>query len=106
MMALLACLIFIGFRTKFTPTCQIGYPWMFALVTGYLLVLRKFSKEQQSPWKMYNLIWAIPFAIIAGWSQEALVIGVSAALGLMVLLNIKKVTLPQWVLLVCLRQEC
>ena len=101
MMALLACLIFLGFRTKFTPTCQIGYPWMFALVTGYLLVLRKFSKEQQNPWKWYNLVWAIPFAIIAGWSQEALVIGISAALGLMVLLKIKKVTLPQWVLLVC-----
>ena len=101
MMALLACLIFIAFRTKFAPTCQIGYPWMFALVTGYLLVLRKFGKEQQSPWKWYNLLWAAPFAFIAGWSQEALVIGVSAALGLMVLLNIKKVSLPQWVLLVC-----
>lgn len=101
MMALLACLVFLGFRTKFTPTCQIGYPWMFALVTGYLLILRKFSKEQQSPWKWYNLIWAAPFAFIAGWSQEALVIGVGAALGLMALLNIKRVTLSQWVLLVC-----
>ena len=101
MLALLACLIFLGFRTKFTPTCQIGYPWMFALVTGYLLVLRKFSNEHQSPWKWYNLIWAAPFAFIAGWSQEALVIGVGAALGLMALLNIKKVTFPQWVLLVC-----
>ena len=101
MMALLASMIFLGFRTKFTPTCQIGYPWMFALVTAYLLVLRKFSKEQQNPWKWYNLIWAVPFAFIAGWSQEALVIGVSAALGLLVLLKIKKVTLPQWVLLVC-----
>ena len=101
MMALLASLIFIGFRTKFTPTCQIGYPWMFALVTAFLLVLRKFGKEQEKPWKSYNLIWAVPFAFIAGWSQEALVVGVSAALGLLVLLNIKKVTLPQWVLLVC-----
>ena len=101
MMALLACLIFLGFRTKFTPTCQIGYPWMFALVTGYLLILRKFSKEQLNSWKWYRLLWAAPFAFIAGWSQEALVIGVSAALGLLVILNIKKVTLSQWVLLVC-----
>ena len=101
MMALLACMIFLGFRTKFTPTCQIGYPWMFTLVTGFLLVLRKFGKEQHMPWKWYNLLWSAPFAFIAGWSQEALVIGVSAALGLMVLLNIKKVTLPQWILLIC-----
>ena len=100
-MTLLACLIFLGFRTKFTPTCQIGYPWMFALVTAFLLVLRKFGKEQDNPWKWYNLLWAVPFAFIAGWSQEALVIGVSVALGLLVLLNIKKVTIPQWVLLVC-----
>ena len=101
MMALLASLILIGFRTKFTPTCQIGYPWMFALVTAFLIVLRKFGKEQGTPWKSYNLVWAVPFAYIAGWSQEAMVIGVAAALGLLVLLNIKKVTLPQWVLLVC-----
>ena len=101
MMALLACLFFIAFRTKFTPTCQIGYPWMFALVTGYLLILSKFSKERQNSWKWYHLLWAAPFAFIAGWSQEALVIGVSAALGLLVILNIKKVTLPQWVLLIC-----
>lgn len=101
MMALLACLIFIGFRTKFTPTCQIGYIWMFTIVTAFLLILRKFGKEQENPWSGYHLIWTVPFAFIAGWSQEALVIGVVAALGLLVLLNIKKVTLSQWILLVC-----
>lgn len=101
MMALLACLIFLGFRTKFTPTCQFGYPWMFALVAAYLLILKKFGKEPAEPFKWYHLLWAAPFAFIAGWSQEALVIGVGAALGLYVLLNIRKVTLPQWILLVC-----
>ena len=69
MIALLACLIILGFRTKFTPTCQIGFPWMFALVTAFLLILRKFGKEQPNPWKRYHLIWAAPFAILAGWSQ-------------------------------------
>lgn len=101
MMALLACLIFIGFRTKFTPTCQIGFPWMFVLVTGYLIVLRKYGKDQHKPWKWHHLLWAAPLAIFAGWSQEALVIGVGAALGVFVLFNIRKVTLPQWILLVC-----
>lgn len=101
MMALLACLILLGFRTKFTPTCQIGFPWMFALVTAFLLILRKFGREQQHPWKAYHLIWAAPLSFLAGWSQEALVIGVGVALGIFVLLNIRKVTIAQWVLLVC-----
>lgn len=101
MIALLACLIILGFRTKFTPTCQIGFPWMFALVTAFLLILRKFGKEQPNPWKGYHLIWATPFAILAGWSQEALVIGIGVALGVFVLLNIRKVTPAQWLLLIC-----
>lgn len=101
MMALLACLIILGFRTKFTPTCQIGFPWMFALVSAFLLILRSFGKEQQKTWRWYHLLWAAPFAFIAGWSQEALVIGIGVALGIFVLLNIQKVTWQQWILLVC-----
>lgn len=101
LMALLACLIWLGFRTKFTPTCQIGFPWMFALVAAFLLILRKFNKDNPARWSPLHLLWAAPFAFIAGWSQEALVIGVGVALGIFVLLNIRKVTWPQWVLLVC-----
>ena len=101
MMALLVCLIFLGFRTKFTPTCQIGYPWMFALVAAFLLILQHFGKEPEKPWRWYHLFWAAPFAFLAGWSQEALVIGVGAALGIFVLVNIRKATWTQWILLVC-----
>ncbi len=100
MMALLACLIFLGFRTKYTPTCQIGFPWMFALVAAFLLILQKFSRENSRRWNPLHLLWAVPFSFLAGWSQEALVIGVGAALGIFVLLNLRKVTWPQWVLLV------
>lgn len=101
MMALLACLILLGFRTKFTPTCQIGFPWMFALVTAFLLILRKFGKDEPNPWKGYHLIWAAPFAILAGWSQEALVIGVGGALGIFAMLNTRRMTPAQWLLLIC-----
>ena len=97
MMALLSCLILLGFRTKFTPTCQIG----FALVTAFLLVLQKYDKERDRSWSNWHLVWSVPLAFFAGWSQEALVIGVAVALGVRVLLNIKKVTWQQWVLLVC-----
>lgn len=100
-MALLACLLILGFRTKFTPTCQIGFPWMFTLVVAYLVILRKIGKEQEKPWNSLHLLWAAPFAFLAGWSQEALVIGVGAALGIFVLMHIRKVTWQQWILLVC-----
>ena len=96
---LLACLILLGFRTKFTPTCQIGFPWMFALVTAFLLIIKKFGRQDPNPWKAWHLLWAIPFSFIAGWSQEALVIGVGIALAIYVILHIKEITLPQWALL-------
>ena len=48
-MALLACLLILGFRTKYTPTCQIGFPWMFTLVVAYLVILRKLGREQEEP---------------------------------------------------------
>lgn len=99
MMALLACLLFLGFRTKFTPTCQFGFPWMFALVAAFLLLLQRFGKENPHPWHPLHLLWAVPFSFMAGWSQEALVIGVGVALGKFVLMNLKKVTWTQWVLL-------
>ena len=98
-MAVLACLILLGFRTKFTPTCQIGFPWMFALVAGFLLVFKRFSNDNAKHLKAGHLVWAIPFSIIAGWSQEALVIGVSVALADYVLRQFKGVTIPQWTLL-------
>jgi hypothetical protein len=100
-MALLAFLIILGFRTKFTPTCQIGFPWMFVLVTAFLLILRKYDKENEHRWSAWHLLWAAPFAIIAGWSQEALVIGIGMALGVFILLNIRKVSWKQWILLAC-----
>lgn len=97
---LITCLIILGFRTKFTPTCQIGFPWMFCLVAGYLLLLKDFSISSEKKMSSWHLLWAFPFAFIAGWSQEALVVGVGAALAVFVLRNIRKVTLQQWVLLV------
>lgn len=100
MMALLACLIVLGFRTKFTPTCQIGFPWMFALVVAFLLLLRAFSRDNPHPWNPLHLLWAAPLSFLAGWSQEALVIGVCVALFFYVLVNLKKVSWAQWALLV------
>ena len=96
---LLSCLLILGFRTKFTPTCQIGFPWMFALVTAFLLVFRRWGNAQAPRWRLWHLLWAVPLSFLAGWSNEALVIGVGAALGIYVLLHIRTLCIPQWVVL-------
>ncbi len=95
-MGMLACLILLGFRTKFTPTCQIGFPWMFALVAAFLLILERFGRDHPRRWKVWHLMWVIPFSFIAGWSQEALVIGVGVALAVRVMRHFKQVTVSQW----------
>ena len=99
MTAFLACLLILGFRTKFTPTCQIGFPWMFTLVTAFLLVFRRFGETQKPRWSLWHLLWAVPLSFLAGWSNEALVIGVGAALGIYVLMHIRTLRFPQWVVL-------
>lgn len=98
--ALIAALIVIGMRTKFTPTCQIGFPWMFALVLCFLITMRDFDKSSPRLLSSWHLLWALPLAFIAGWSQEALVIGVCVALGLYFLMNLRKMSLAQWSLIV------
>ena len=99
MMALISCLFILGLRTKFTPTCQIGFPWMFALVTAFLLIFRRLGATQAPRWSLWHLLWAVPVSFLAGWSNEALVIGVGAALGIYVLWHLKALRLSQWVVL-------
>lgn len=95
--AIIALLSLLGFQTKFTPTCQVGYIWMFSLIIGYVLLFQKFAGTS-SRW---NLVWLIPFSFIAGWSQEALVIGVGTALAVYVIRNLKSLTLSQWLMFLC-----
>ena len=99
MMALLSCLLILGLRTKFTPTCQIGFPWMFTLVTAFLLVFKEFGDTRSPGRSLWHLLWAVPLSFLAGWSNEALVIGVGAALGIYVLWHIKALRLSQWMVL-------
>jgi len=93
---LLSLLILFGFQTKYVPTCQIGYVWMFVVVTGYILLFfvnqKKFSR--------WHSLWLLPFSIIAGWTQEAIVIGLSMSLIVYVLANWKHVTFNQWVMFI------
>lgn len=94
--AAIALLAVLCFQTKFTPTCQIGYIWMFSLIIGFVLLFQR-SAGHCSKW---NLLWLIPFSFIAGWSQEALVIGVGAALVWWWLGHLKTMSLNQWVMMI------
>ena len=87
------CLILLGLQTKFTPSCQIGYVWMFTLVLAYLHLF--FRRTLVSRW---HLVWLIPFSLLAGWSQEGLVVGVSVALIIHAATHIRQLTLQQWVM--------
>lgn len=73
----IASLALLTFVTKMMPSTQIGFVWMFALVLGWLLVFRCIRR---AGWWLRILL--LLFSILAGNSQEALTIGVSAALGL------------------------
>lgn len=89
---LTALLILFSFQTKFVPSCQIGYIWMFTIVLLFIYLFLN-NKKVASRW---HSIWLIPFSIIAGWTQEAIVVGISVALIVYVLSNLKRITFNQW----------
>lgn len=97
MLGTIAILSIVSFPTKYVPTCQIGYIWMFDFVLVWLLAFRHFSHSGTNAW---HLLWLIPFSILAGWTQEALVVGVSAALIVYMLCNWRKASLAQWTMFV------
>lgn len=89
---LVAILLLFSFQTKYVPSCQIGYIWMFLLV---LCFLRAFFRSSKSK---YDLIWLIPLSFSAGWSQEAIVIGISVSLIVYALVNIRRMSFNQWMM--------
>lgn len=91
-----ALLLLISFPTKFVPSCQIGYIWMFTIVLCYIYLFFR-TAEVKSIW---NALWLCPFSLLAGWSQESLVIGVSVALIIYVISNLKQLTINQWVMFI------
>lgn len=75
--ATIAILMPLAFVTKMMPSCQIGFVWMFVLV---ILWLRFFFSHRRHGIFVSILILVLGF--LAGNGQEAMTIGVSAALGI------------------------
>lgn len=75
--ATITMLVMITFDTKYTPSCQIGYIWMFTLIVWWLLLFRSQKQKQISFGRCFMLFIG---SIIVGNSQEALTIGLCGAL--------------------------
>lgn len=88
------CLVLLFCDTEYIPPCQIGYIWMAVFALAFLLLFFNYSEfKSHSAW---NYLWLLPFSIIAGNGQEAINIGIGAALIIHVLMNIRRMTVCQW----------
>jgi hypothetical protein len=67
-----------AFITKMLPTCQIGFVWMFTITLFFLNIFFGNYKTPKS--RVLTLPVLFILGILAGWSQEALIVGVGAAL--------------------------
>ncbi len=72
-----AALIPLTFITKMMPSCQIGFVWMFTLTLAWLYL---FVHKARAGWPAS--IGIALLGLLAGNGQEALSIGLSAALGI------------------------
>ncbi len=92
-------LIIKVFKTFFIPTCQIGYIWMFTLILFFLNIFFKRYKYNRGPgWLRMTILFII--SLLAGDSQEALVIGVGGGLIYYALRHLKSLTRAGWVMLI------
>ncbi len=87
--------ICLGFQTKYVPTCQINYIWMFTLSLAVLWLFQH-PQKQSKLW----CIFLIPFALIAGNGHEGLNIGLCGAFAIYVIVHHKKISFNQWCIVI------
>lgn len=90
--ATITMLVMLTFDTKYTPSCQIGYIWMFTLIVWWLLLFRSQKQKQKSFGRCFLLFIG---SIIVGNNQEALAIGLCGALILQWILQRNYFSTPQ-----------
>lgn len=91
-----AAMLMLALPTKMTPSCQIGYVWMYVL-TGWFLLLF-FKENARSSFGLNALLFI--FSLLAGNGQESINIPVGGALAVWFLFNVRKMTPRQWAMLV------
>lgn len=87
-------MIFGSFITGMSPSFQINYIWMFALVLGFLILFFK-KAHVRNPFALGLLAL---YSFIAGEAHEGINIGVGAALIIYWAMNLRKYTLSQYVM--------
>lgn len=93
--AAMTLMALLAFQTKFVPSCQVGYIWTFTLT---LLFLELFFREGFKPaWWITALLGV--YSIVAGNGQEALNIGIGAALIVYWVGNMRRMTAVQYVMM-------
>ena len=87
----------IVFQAKMVPSCQIGYIWTFSLVMIFLLGF--FTERNIDKWWQILLLGL--FSLIAGNGNESLNIGVSGALIIYWISNMRKMSTRQYIMMIC-----
>lgn len=87
-------MLVLSFTSLMSPTVQIGYIWMGALVLTFINVF--LSRRRYKRW-MLPLLFL--FGALAGNSQDAYCVGVGAALIVYWFVNIRRFTVAQWIMI-------
>ena len=93
--ATLTLLVMLSFDTKYVPSCQIGFIWMFTLAVIWLNLF--FSIKSRS-WSGCLILFL--FSCLVGNSQEALIIGIGGAVVIHMVVNRGKYENTQWSMIV------
>lgn len=88
----------ITFQTRMTPAFQINYIWTFAFM---MIFLSLFFNQHTSQWVWWKICIVGVFSLLAGNGQEALSIGLGAALIIYWLGYMKEMTVARYVMMVC-----
>lgn len=97
---LLSCILIILFfsDTSYNANCQIGYIWTSTVTLAFILLY--FRSRQGLYYRWWQLVLLFLLSILAGNGNEAIAIGVGAALIFDFFKNFRKLTTSQWVMLI------
>ncbi len=91
----IACLL--TFQTRMSPAFQINYIWMFTLSMTFIYIF--FNKSQNR--KGWQIMLLSLFSLVTGNGQEAINIGIGGALIIYWAMNMRKMNVTQYIMMVC-----
>lgn len=97
---LLSCILIILLLTdtSYNANCQIGYIWTSTVTLAFIIQYFKAQGSRNNT--LWKLILLFLLSLFAGNGNEAIAIGVGAALIVDFFANFKKLTVAQWVMII------